>query len=259
MCVQSDSQYKDMEQWLAYLRRHDANIFDVFFKDKDDISDDDIVVTIKDVAIFFVLPIPAISEKCSTIAEMMTSDNAAKCELYYNCYLMEKAGINNTDTLRLSFVHELSHQLLYKTRFMLFENELWAQELAADMMVGAFSAMGNDVATGKYKYVLKQLPASLTHPDGKLRASIVEFGRDYSTQLKESGKLCNIKDILMGLPTFVYSHYQELYDSWKKVQLMGDEQEELIEDSPVDYDSLPDTNLLKQYYTKCIKEKENKI
>lgn len=257
--VHSDSKYEEIAQWCAYIRRHNANIFDVFFKDKENISDEEIVEIIEDVALFFGMSVPIIQDKCETLLEVMTSEDAVNCELYYNCHLMEKAGINNTETLRLSFVHELSHQLLYKTRFMLFENELWAQELAADMMVGAFSAMGNDVATGKYKYVLKQLPASLTHPDGKLRASIVEFGRDYSTQLKESGKLCNIKDILMGLPTFVYSHYQELYDSWKKVQLMGDEQEELIEDSPVDYDSLPDTNLLKQYYTKCIKEKENKI
>lgn len=247
-------------QWYAYMRRHNANIFDVFFKDKENISESVIVNIIEDTALFFGMSVPVIKGKCETLLEVMTSEDAAKYELYYNCQLMEKAGINNIDTLRLSFVHELSHQLLYQTRFLLFENELWIQELAADMMVGAFSTMGNDKATGKYKYVLKQLPASLTHPDGKLRASIVEFGRNYSTQLKESGKLCNIKDILMGLPAFVYGHYQELYNSWKKVQLKDDEPEKIIETpSSVDYDSLPNTNLLKQYYTKHIKEKENEI
>lgn len=258
--VHSDSKYEEIAQWCAYIRRHNANIFDVFFKDKENISDEEIVEIIEDVALFFGMSVPIIQDKCETLLEVMTSEDAVNCELYYNCHLMEKAGINNTETLRLSLVHELSHQILYKTRFLFFENELWIQELAADMIVGAFSTKGNDVATGKYKYVLKQLPASLTHPDGKLRASIVEFGRDYSIQLKESDMLCNIKDILMGLPAFVYSHYQELYDSWEKVQLMDDEQEKLIEmPSSVDYDSLPNTNLLKHYYTKHIKETEDEI
>ena len=258
--VHSDSKYEEIAQWCAYIRRHNANIFDVFFKDKENISDEEIVAIIEDVALFFGMSVPIIQDKCETLLEVMTSEDAVNCELYYNCHLMEKAGINNTETLRLSLVHELSHQILYKTRFLFFENELWIQELAADMIVGAFSTKGNDVATGKYKYVLKQLKASFTHPDGKLRASIVEFGRDYSTQLKESGKLGNIRDVLTGLPAFVYSHYQELYDSWEKVQLKDDESEKIIETpSSVDYDSLPNTNLLKHYYTKHIKETEDEI
>ena len=219
----SDSQYDDMQRWLAYLRRHNANIFNVFFKDKDDITDEGIIEVVKNVSKFFALPVPALHDKCETIAKVMTSSRASECELYYNRQLMEKAGINNHDTLALAFVHELSHEIIYQTRFMLFENELWSQELAADMMVGAFSAIGDDVATGKYKYVLRQLSASLTHPDGKLRASIVKYGREYITQLQKQGEVDDIREVLKGLPAFVYAHYQELQESWSEVQLDDDE------------------------------------
>lgn len=255
----SDSRYDDMQRWLAYLRRHNANIFDVFFKDKENITDDDIVATIGKVAKFFALPVPVLHDKCEAIAKVMTSSQASECELYYNWQMMEKAGINNHDTLALSFVHELAHELLYDVRFLLFENELWVQELAADMMVGAFSAIGDDVATGKYKYVLRQLPASMTHPDGKLRASIVEFGREYITQLRNQGEVDDIKEVLKGLPAFVYGHYQELQESWSKVQLDDGEEDTPKETTPMDYEALPDTNLLKQYYLKHKERKEDDI
>ncbi len=256
----SRSEFEDMQRWFAYLRKHNANIFDVFFKDLENISDDDIVITIKDVATFLGLPMPAISDKCSTIAEVMTGDNASECELFYSKQMMENAGINNLDTLRLSLVHELSHQVLYKTRFLLLENELWVQELAADMLVGAFSAIGNDVTTGKYKYVLRQLPASMTHPDGSLRAAIVEYGREYITRLRErQNKVSNIQEVLKGLPSFVYEHYQELKESWDDVQLEEEQENSPTETAPINYESLTETNLLKQYYMKYKKDKEDDI
>ncbi len=257
--LDSDSKKSEMQRWFAYLRRHNSNIFDVFFMDKENVSDKDIVATIEDVAKFFGLPVPVLHDKCETIAEVMTNANATECELYYNWLLMEKAGINNTDTLRLSFVHELSHQLLYQTRFLLFENELWIQELAADMIVGAFSTIDRDVATGKYKYMLKQLFASMTHPDGELRALVVEFGREYVSRLREENKFNDIKDVLTGLPVFVYSHYRELQDSWNAVKLNEMEEDVDIDCKPMDYESLPDTNLLKQYYLKHVKNKEDEI
>lgn len=251
--MDSDSRYNDVQRWFTYLRRHNATIFDVFFKDKEDIADEDIVATVKDVAKFFGLPVPVLHDKCESIAKVMTNINATECELHFNWLLMEKAGINNTDTLCLSFVHELSHQLLYQTRFLLFENELWIQELAADMVVGAFSTIDRDVATGKYKYVLRQLSASMTHPAGDLRASIVEFGRDHVSRLREEGNFNDIKDVLTGLPAFVYSHYCELQDSWDAVKLNEMEEEGTMECKHMDYESLPDTNLLKQYYLKHVK------
>lgn len=249
---------KDSMFWVKFVRRHKAGIIDALFLDKDyDIKKEDIIGTIKQVADFFELPLPVIRERAETMAEVMTSENAAECELYYNWREMEKSGINNREALKLAFLHELSHQYLYKTRFLLFENELWIQELAADLLVGGFSVLNGDVATGKYKYVVSTQKASLTHPDGKLREEIVVYGREYAEQLLRQKRYSGIEDILSGLPAFVYSHYQELQESWDNISLEDalEEHKKPIEHTPIDYESLPDTNLLKQYWLKHKNEK----
>ena len=255
----SRTEFEETQGWFAYLRKHNACIFDVFFKDLENITDEEIIVVIDEIATFFGVSVPSLQDKCSTILEITTTDDASECELYYNLQQMKKSGINNLDTLRLSLVHEISHQLLFNIRFMLFENELWVQELAADMMVGAFSAIGDDVATGKYKYVLRQLPASLTHPDGKLRAAIVEYGREYITLLRKRGEGDDIQEVLKGLPAFVYDHYQELKESWNNVRWEEEQEDVPKEPPPIDYGSLPDTNLIKQYYLKHKESKEDEI
>ena len=250
---------KDPMFWVKFVRRHKANFFDVHFHDKETITDEEIYVIINRVAYFFELPMPIVNERAEILAEVVTSENAGNVELYYNMQLMYNAGINNRDTLTLAFVHELAHELLYEIRFLLFENELWIQELAADMMVGAFSAIGGDVATGKYKYVLRQLPASLTHPDGELRAAIVEYGREYITQLRKQGEIDDIQEVLKGLPAFVYGHYQELQESWNHVRWEDEQEESPVETAPIDYESLPDTNLIKQSYLNYKAGKEDEI
>ena len=244
--------------WVKFVRRHKANIIDALFLDKDyDIKEEDIKGTIKQVADFFSLPMPVIKERAEVMAEVMTSDNASECELYYNWQEMRNSGINNREALKLAFLHELSHQYLYKTRFLLFENELWIQELAADLLVGGFSVLNGDVATGKYKYVVSTQKASLTHPEGKLREEIVVYGRKYAGQLLRQKRYNCIEDILSGLPAFVYSHYQELQESWDNISLEDalEEHKKPIEHNPIDYESLPDTNLLKQYWLKHKNEK----
>ena len=244
---------KDPMFWVKFVRRHKAGIIDALFLDKDyDIKEEDIKGTIKQVVDFFELPLPVIKERAETMAEVMTSENAAECELYYNWREMENSGINNREALKLAFLHELSHQYLYKTRFLLFENELWIQELAADLLVGGFSVLNGNVATGKYKYVVSTQKATLTHPDGKLREEIVVYGREYAEQLLRQKRYSGIEDILSGLPAFVYSHYQELQESWENMSLEDalEEQKKPAEHSPINYESLPDTNLLKQYWLK---------
>ena len=129
----NEAMERDPLLWVKFLRRHDANIIDALFLDKDyDIKDDDIKNAVKQVADFFELPVPIIKERAETIAEVITSDKAEECQLYYDWQEMEKSGINNREALKLACLHELAHQYLYKTRFLLFENELWIQELAAD-------------------------------------------------------------------------------------------------------------------------------
>lgn len=244
---------KDPMFWVKFVRRHKANIIDALFLDKDyDIKEEDIKGTIKQVADFFSLPMPVIKERAEVMAEVMTSENASECELYYNWQDMSNSGINNREALQLAFLHELSHQYLYKTRFLLFENELWIQELAADLLVGGFSVLNGDVATGKYKYVVSTQKSSLTHPDGQLREEIVVYGRKYTEQLLRQKRYNGIEDILTGLPAFVYTHYSELQESWDNICLEDalEEHKKPEEHTPTDYESLPDTNLLKQYWLK---------
>ena len=244
---------RDPMFWVKFVRRHKANIIDALFLDKDyDIKDEDIKRTIKQVADFFSLPLPVIKDRAEVIAEVMTSDNASECELYYNWQEMRNSGINNREAMKLAFLHELSHQYLYKTRFLLFENELWIQELAADLLVGGFSVLNGDVATGKYKYVVSTQKPSLTHPDGKLREEIVVYGRKYTEQLLRQKRYNGIEDILTGLPAFVYTHYSELQESWDNISLEEalEEHKKPEEHTSTDYESLPDTNLLKQYLLK---------
>lgn len=237
--------------WVKFIRRHDANIIDALFLDKDsDLSDDDIKESVKQAADFFELPIPVIIETAKTTAEVMTSENAAECELSYNLHDMERSGLNNREALKLAILHELAHQYLYNVRFMLFENELWVQELAADLLVGAFSILNGDVATGKYKYVVSTQKATLTHPDGKFRKEIVAYGRNYVEQLLKENSYQGIKYILSGLPAFIYSHYRELQESWDAISLDGTLREPKNEEKTIVFGSLPDTNLLKQYLLK---------
>lgn len=243
---------KDPLLWVRFLRRHKANIIDALFLDKDyDIKDDDIKNAVKQVADFFELPVPVIKNRAETIAEVITSDKAEECQLYYDWQEMEKSGINNREALKLTCLHELAHQYLFKTRFLLFENELWIQELAADLLVGGFSVLNGDVATGKYKFVVSRQKATLTHPDGAIREKVVVYGRKYVEQLLQQKCYQGIKDSLTGLPAVVYSHYKELQASWDRVSLEDSAKEPVPDErKPIDYESLPDTNLLKQYWLK---------
>ena len=252
--------YEHMAAWHAFTRRHDANFFDVFFYDREKLTDEDVQSVIQSVSEFFQMPIPVVQGKCETIAKVMTCEDASKCELYYNWQMMKQSGVNNKDSLTLVIVHEMSHQFLYHTRFMLFDNELWVQELAADMLVGGFSILGGDVGTGKYKYALKALQASLTHPEGKLRAKIVEYGRKYAWELITTHRYHGVKDLLKGLPAFVYGNYSELQESWGRVGIEDVAETPFAFGENVDLDSLPNntygTRLLDEYI-KRIKEKQD--
>jgi len=242
---------RDPMFWVKFLRRHNANTIEAVFMDRDYMTEEDFTSIVRQAAEFFALPMPVIKAKAETIAEVLTSEDAANCELAYNWQMMEKSGLNNKDALKLAFIHEMSHQFNLERHFMLFENELWIQELAADLLVGGFSVLKGDVATGKYKYVVSREKASLTHPDGKLRAEIVVYGREQAEKMVREGRYHGLEDLLGELPYFVYSHYKELQDAWDGIDLeemLADEEDEAPK--PIDYEALPDTNLLKQYYLK---------
>ena len=55
-------------QWMKYMRRHEANVFNAIFYDKEEVTEDNIQRIIADVASFFSLPVPEINGKCESLA-----------------------------------------------------------------------------------------------------------------------------------------------------------------------------------------------
>ena len=209
--------YRHMAEWNAFVRRHNANIFDVMFKDIDHtLSERDLQQIISDVALFYNLELPIVKTHCNTLAKIVIDNEGNKnSELYYNWDMLKKAGINNRDAFTLCMVHEMAHLYLKGRRFMLCRNERWCHELAADYLVGIYSCL-NNLPTGKYKYVVRHMERTITHPHGKHRAEAVEYARDIQHRL--SGK--EIEMQLLGLPAFIYGRSKQLND--ELVQCVND-------------------------------------
>mgnify|MGYP003302363568 CR=1 FL=1 len=202
--------FEHIGEWSSFVRRHNANIFDVMFKDIDySLTDKELNDIIIDVALFFDLEIPIINKHCDTLTEVHFGSNGKNSELYYNLQMMRNNGINNKDAFTLCIVHELAHLYLKKNNFMLCRNELWCHELAADYIVGIYSVL-NNIATGKYKYVVSQMPMAITHPDGKHRAAVVEYARQSTSKYLWR----NVHSSLVGLPAFIYERQRTLNDEF---------------------------------------------
>ena len=90
---------------------------------------------------------------------------------------------------------------------MLCRNERWCHELAADYLVGIYSCL-NNLATGKYKYVVGRMERTLTHPHGTHRAAAVEYARNIGFKLP--GR--DIEALMLGLPAFIYGRSKLLND-----------------------------------------------
>lgn len=232
----------DNREWMKFHRRREANVFNAIFYDKEEVTEDDIVRIIADVATFFDLPKPEINSRCKSFAEVLLGNKAGECELSYNLGMLRNAGINNKDAFMLCFVHEMAHQMLYKQQFMLFCSERWVQELAADLTAGLY-AERHLLATGKFKYALSRQCHSITHPDGELRKEIVECGRHYlERQAVDGEKMMDMVQQIM--PSFVFIHKKELKQSWYKLldELKSPPQEQKY----YNIVDLPNSNLLKQ-------------
>lgn len=242
----------DNREWMKFRRRHEANVFNAIFYDKEDVTEDDIQHIIADVASFFDLPKPEINSRCESFAEVLLGDNANECELSYNLDMLRKVGINNKDAFTLCFAHEMTHQMLHKHQFMLFCSERWIQELAADLTAGLY-AESHQLATGKYKYALSRQDHSITHPDGELRKEIVECGRHYlERQMVDGNKMMDMVQQIM--PSFVFLHKKELKQSW--YQLLDELESPPPELKHYNIEDLPDSNLLKQAIMKYKQSKK---
>lgn len=206
--------YDHIATWGAFVRRHDANIFNAMFKDIDYfLKEDDLNTIISDVAGFFGLDVPEIKTHCETLARLDLETDGMNCsELSYNWQMLRKSGINNRDAFTLCMVHELAHLYLKGRWFMLCRNERWCHELAADYIVGAYSAL-KGLATGKYKYVVRQLQMTLTHPEGKHRAEAVEFAWGCSFKYMWN----DIESSLSCLPVFMYRKQKILNEELKQL------------------------------------------
>lgn len=245
--------YEAMNKWMKLRRRHEANVFNAIFYDQEKVTDEDIISFVTNVTTFFNLPQPEITSKSRTFAEVLLGDNANKCELSYNIEMLKKVGINNKDAFTLCFVHEMTHQILFKHRFKLFYSERWIQELAADLAAGLYAERYH-FATGKYKYALSIQKYSITHPNGKLREEIVESGRHYLEQRNLDGKTM-IDLVIRTIPVFTFTHHNILKNDWYK--LMDELEVSHPHMSPqYNIDDLPDSNLLKQAVMKYRKQKE---
>lgn len=242
----------DNREWMKFRRRHEANVFNAIFYDKEDVTEDDIQRIIADVAEFFDLPKPEVNSRCEAFAEVLLSDKTGECELSYNMEMLRKVGINNRDAFTLCFAHELTHQMLHNHQFMLFASERWMQELAADLTAGLY-AERHQLATGKFKYALSVQKHCITHPDGALRKEIVEYGRHHLERQKVDGeKMMNM--VLRIMPSFVFMHQKELKESW---MLLLDELEAPPQRSQrYRIEDLPDSNLIKQAVLKYKQQKD---
>lgn len=235
--------YNSMNDWAKFMRRHSSNVFAAIFQDRETITD--IPEIVQSIAQFFNIPEPKVIDTCQSMAQILTDENTQNCEVHYNMKLLMDNGINNHDAFVLCMVHELTHQYLSRERIGLFVNELWIQELAADMMTGIYSYL-HHLATGKYKFTIGMQEASITHPDGHIRQIAVDFGRLYFERSGSTHKKIVASQVLNLLPLFVYSHYKELQESWKKVfaEIMNPTVKEDVK--PIKIYDLPDTNLIKQ-------------
>lgn len=234
------------------MRRHEANVFNALFFDKEEVKEEDIQTIIADVAAFFSLPQPAVSSKCASFAEVLLSKNAGRCELSYNIRMLQETGINNRDAFTLCFVHEMAHQALFRFRFKLFCSERWIQELAADLTAGLY-AERHSLATGKYKYALSVQKCSISHPGGALRKEIVECGRRYLERMSVDGETMT-QMVARAMPAFVYTHYDTLKEDWRK--MAGELETPPPPPKPADIETLPDGNLLKQAVMKFREQKD---
>lgn len=241
--------YKAMNDWAKFMRRHSSNVFAAIFQDRETITD--ITNIIQSISQFFNIPEPKVFGSCQSMAQILTEENDRNSEVHYNMKMLMDNGINNHDAFVLCMVHELTHQYLCKERIGLFVNELWMQELAADMMTGIYSYL-HHLATGKYKYTVGTQEASITHPDGHIRQIAVDFGRLYFERTVTHKKI-TASQVLNLLPLFVYSHYKELRESWGKVfdEIINPTIKESAK--PIEIYGLPDTNLIKQALLKMQK------
>ncbi len=236
----------EAQAFYKLLRRHEANVFNALFKDKEPITEEDIDKRVKRAALFFDLPIPTILKSSDCLAKISFTDHTELgSEIRYDIKKLEEIGINNVDAFDALLTHELSHQYLATYRFNFCRNRSWSVELACDYIVGV-RCSANMIASGKYKYAVSQMEASESHPDGEFRLKAVKTGFDFAEWLMRRGKRPSAETALIGINKFLCEQSAQLNESFFRF---------LTTPPPPphkerDIMDLPDNNLIKQYVLK---------
>lgn len=76
------------KQWMKYLRRHEANVFNAMFYDKENVTEDDVQRIIADVSCFFSLPQPEVSANANRLRRCYLEIKPANANyrIIWRCY-----------------------------------------------------------------------------------------------------------------------------------------------------------------------------
>ena len=234
------------------MRRHEANVFNAMFKDKEQITEKDIEERVKRAAVFFDLPIPTILKSSDCLAKIsFTSHTEFGSEIRYDLNKLESIGINNVDAFEALITHELSHQYLARYKFNFCRNRSWSVELACDFIVGV-RCSANSIASGKYKYAVGNMSASATHPAGEFRAKAVKAGFDFSEWRFKRGIRPKAEIVLTGINKFLCEYSKQLNEALYKYATAPPPAPK----KEIDIMELTDSNLLKQAILKYRREQE---
>lgn len=231
----------ESKSFYKCLRRHEDNIFNALFYDKEDYSVDILKERISEISDFFDLPFPTLIDKSDSLASItFTEFSELGSEIRFNVEILKQCGINNIDAFDTVMCHELTHQYLSDKELNFCINKEWSVELGCDYFVGVRCALSLR-ASGKYKYAVSRMRASFSHPNGYFRVKAVVAGYDFVNWMISKGIKPDAESSLLGLNYFLCSNSKNLNNAYLSLE------EPLHEEiAQIDISSLQETNLIKQ-------------
>lgn len=234
-------------EFFKFLRRENANIFDVFFRDKELVGKEYIKDEIAVLSEFFGLNEPNIDFESDAPLEVGLNDVPGEMVAFIRCNIkkLEECGFNNKDAVVASLCHEFSHIYSHGHTYGYCDNEYWEAELYADFMASAVMTALN-VAGGKYRYIIGEGKATPTHPHGEFRLRCAKAAREYALSLPSTQKIA-LDDVESHFLLFLLTNVKEindyLHEHAEEIEHAFDPKGEV----KIDYMQYPDTNLIKQY------------
>lgn len=235
--------FAKMSIWNKFIRRHEDNIFNALFFDKEDFCAEEIDGFVHDTAMFFDVTLPQVYDDCETLAKEI-SRSGSDYDIYYNERLLRDAGINNKDAFKLMLTHEVCHHVFRNVVFGLIENERWTHELICDYMA-AVRAVMNGFATGKYLYTIRESKGSRSHPPGWIRKpAFVQGWKSVESLLNENVKF-NVHHLIGNFKEFVMYNKDVIDNEWRNIDAHIDDPKPEPKETRIE--DLPDSNLIKRY------------